>query len=590
MGLKVNSVLQTLPKTGHRTLRVADENVNLNSAPHGEEKLEKAPEHKIGRGIYGQNSYPVTETTDSELWEWRKKIEKIAKEEGLDPFDVIFWVFNPELLMQTAARGGFPVQIRHWKNGMEFYELSTQQRFNLMRIFELVINNDPCHAYLLEGNQLCDQKLVICHVMGHSDFFKNNIYFSKTNRNMLNRIAEHAASVKNILDSQTVTYEEVEQFLEKAYSIENLVDTTRIEPRELKFSVPHMKDVEKLPDNWGVVDVSKFPQHIQKRFNDPERIEEERKAEEKRREEELKQLPREPERDVIGFLIEHSQALKPWQRHILGMIREQSYYFVPQRLTKIMNEGWAKYWDQKLMIHHGIQDLGHTTEIALHNGRGLAMGLQLNPYKIGFEIFKNIEERWNKGRHGPEWEALEEREERRKFDTKEMKGKEKIFEVRRDYKDTDFIRAFLTEEVAKELKLFVWGPEEEETSEDGSALVIKSRDVNEIKRRLIELIENGGEPIIQIVDANFENRGELLLEHVHTYDLKPDYREETLKNLRALWGRPVHLKTMRTTEEGKKERIRISVDDDGDVDETPLDKKEVSTGYPMDPCGGPFIG
>ena len=489
----------------------------------------------IGRGITGQRSYFVSPDTNPEYWYWNKKIFELAKREGLDPYDVVYSVCKRDQLLQAAARGGFPVNVSHWRNGMEYYELQVGHEFNVSRIYEMIINNDPSFAYLLEGNSLIDQKLVMSHCMGHSDFFKNNINFRYTNRNMLNRIAEHASYQRQAMDSEGVSFLEMEEFLEKAYSIDDLIDYSNLEPRQLQFKLQQNISVDKVPDNYGVIHAPELPSHMQSRINDPERLKRERVIEAKRLEQESQRIPKHPDYDVIGFIIENSKALKPWQRQVLIHAREQAYYIAPQGLTKIMNEGWAVYWHRRLMSHPEIVDLRDASAFADHNAGTLAMGGgRLNPYKVGYEIFMDIEERWNTGRHGQKWEELEDERERRDYDDKSMKGFAKIFEVRKWEKDITFIDKYLTPELAKKLKLFTW-------EEKGENYVLASRKFEEVKAKLIQQLYLG--PGIAVRDGNYDNKGELLLHHDFNYDLKQDYAIATMKNILSMWGNTVHLNT-----------------------------------------------
>src|SRR6188472_1548020 len=133
--------------------------------------------------------------------------------------------FPPELLAsknQIAAYGGFPQRYPHCRFGMEYERLRTRHFYGLGRIYEMVINNDPCYAYLQESNAMVDQKLVIAHVYGHSDFFKNNLWFSQTNRKMMDEMANHATHVRKHIEKHG--YEAVEAWLDICLSIEHLID------------------------------------------------------------------------------------------------------------------------------------------------------------------------------------------------------------------------------------------------------------------------------------------------------------------------------------------------------------------------------
>ncbi|GEM_PF-416033 len=507
----------------------------------------------IGRGITGQRSYPVSPETNPEYWHWNKRTFEVAKQEGLDPFDVVYWVCQRDALLQAASRNGFPANISHWKNGMEFYELTEGHRYRNQRIYELIVNNNPSHAYLLDGNELIDQKLVMCHCMGHSDFFKNNIHFRHTNRNMMNRIAEHAVYQRQVLDEENVGYEEMEKFLEIAYSIEDLIDYSDLNPRQLKFELQQERTAEKIPDDFGMVPASDMPGHIQKRLNAPERLQHDREVEKTRLDIESRKIPKHPDYDVIGFIIENSKVLKPWQRQMLMNIREQSYYIAPQGLTKIMNEGWAVYWHNKLMAHPEIVDLKDASSFAEHNAGTIALSPgRINPYRVGWFIFQDIEERWNTGRHGKKWAEIEDERERRDYDDKSMKGKEKIFDVRKWYKDTTFIDEYLTFELAQKLKLFTY-------ENTGEHYEIASREFQVVKNELVGQLHRMGKPAIAVIDGNFGNKGELLLQHDFDFELKKDYALETLKNMLSLWGNTVHLNT-KLLDDDKLTPVRMSVE------------------------------
>ena len=135
-----------------------------------------------------------------ELARLNQEIEVHAREYGLDFYETFFEVLDFEEMNMVAAYGGFPNRYPHWKFGMEYERLNKSYAYGLHKIYEMVINNDPCYAYLLEDNHLVDQKIVMAHVYGHCDFFKNNIWFSKTNRKMMDTMANHATKVRKYID------------------------------------------------------------------------------------------------------------------------------------------------------------------------------------------------------------------------------------------------------------------------------------------------------------------------------------------------------------------------------------------------------
>ena len=145
-----------------------------------------------------------------------------ARDFGLDPFEVSFELLDYDELNMVAAYGGFPTRYPHWKFGMEFEELQKGYSYGLQKIYELVINNDPCYAYLMKCNHLVDQKLVMAHVYGHSDFFKSNYWFSQTNRKMMDEIANHGIRIRRYIERHG--QQKVEDFLDCCLSLDNLID------------------------------------------------------------------------------------------------------------------------------------------------------------------------------------------------------------------------------------------------------------------------------------------------------------------------------------------------------------------------------
>ena len=150
------------------------------------------------------------------------QIEDYARGYGLDFFPTIFEVVDYDQLNAVAAYGGFPTRYPHWRFGMEYEQLSKGYTYGLQKIYEMVINNDPCYAYLMQSNAVTDQKLVMAHVYGHCDFFKNNFWFSHTNRKMMDEMANHGNRVRRYMDRLGV--EEVEKFIDACLCIEDLID------------------------------------------------------------------------------------------------------------------------------------------------------------------------------------------------------------------------------------------------------------------------------------------------------------------------------------------------------------------------------
>ncbi len=251
-------------------------------------------------------------------------------------------------------------------------------------------------------------------------------------------------------------------------------------------------------------------------------------------------FPAEPVRDVMGFVLDHA-PLSPWQLDVLSIIRDEAYYFAPQGQTKIMNEGWATYWHSTIMTRHGICNGGDVVDYADHTSGTLASSpTRLNPYKLGVELFRDIEDRWNRGCFGRDYDECDDLVAKQDWNTGAGLGREKIFEVRRIHNDLTFIDEFLTLDFCRRHNMFSFG-----YNQDSGYYEIESRKFDEIKQRLLFSLTNMGRPIIHVHDGNYKNRGELYLEHQFSGpELKVSYAQDTLRHLYSLWTRPVHIETI----------------------------------------------
>ncbi len=478
-----------------------------------------------------------------ELQDIAFRLAEVAKEAGLDFFDTIFELVDYKQLNEIAAYGGFPSRYPHWRWGMEYERLSKSYTYGLSIIYEMVINNDPCYAYLLRANDLVYQKTVIAHVYGHCDFFKNNYWFSKTNRKMLNQMANHGQIVRGLIDD--IGQDDVETFIDCCLSLENLIDIhspfknpskARLDLDEYGRPKPPPKIKAKSYMDTYINPADFMAYQAQKQLEESQRV---------------KAFPENPERDVLKFLLEHA-PMSAWEKRILGIIRDESYYFAPQAQTKILNEGWATYWHSKMMtalspLHESeiIDYCDHFAGVVASHPGGL------NPYKLGVELLRHVERRWDRGQFGIDYLHCDDPKTRREWDKKSGLGRSKLFEIRKIHNDITFLDEFLDEDFCHASKMFIY-----DFDKRSNRYVISGRDFKAIKARLLQQLTNFGQPIIKVIDGNYKNRGELLLSHEHEgVDLKNDTTLETLKNLHRVWRRPVHIETV--TDELKK---RISYD------------------------------
>lgn len=469
-----------------------------------------------------------------DLAELNQQILGYAKGYGLDPFEVIFEMVDSDQINSLAALGGFPVRYPHWRFGMDYDQLSKGYEWGLQKIYEMVINTNPAYAYLMKANNLVDQKTVMAHVYGHVDFFKHNYWFSKTNRKMLDTMANHAVKIRNYMDQYG--QDPVENFIDRCLTIENLIDPHLpfVNPKatktqdEMDSDAKQALEVGRIRTDRGYMD---------KYVNPPEFLEEQRKKMEQAQKK-SKRVPAEPQKDVLAFLLEYA-PLEQWEHDVLSIVRDESYYFAPQMQTKIMNEGWASYWHAKIMTEKALKD-SEVIDFCDHHAGIMAMQPgRINPYKIGVELYRDIEDRWNRGKFGKEYDECDDMVKKYKWDTKLGVGRKKIFEVRQVCNDITFIDEYLTEEFVERFKLYTY-----QFNRRTNQYEIADRDFKRVKEKMLFGLSNGGQPFIYIMDGNFQNKGELLLWHKHQgLDLDVKWTRETLRSLSEIWKRPVNVET-----------------------------------------------
>jgi stage V sporulation protein R len=330
--------------------------------------------------------------------------------------------------------------------------------------------------------------------------------------------------------------DKVEVFIDKVLSLENLLDINVLfETPEMRRK--HMGSPEGEQDPEAQKDDRS---QALKAFMRTKSRQEKQQGPEKSTHEDSPEKPlAQPERDVLGFLMAHA-PLEEWQADIVACLRDEAYYFLPQRMTKIMNEGWASYWHSTIMTQRALGP-SEIIEFADKHAGVMAMSRQnFNPYKVGIELMRDIEYRWDTGKFGKEYNDCTDMKEKLAWDKKLGQGRQKIFEVRKTHNDVSFIDEFLTPDFCNRQQLFTY-----KFNPRTGRFEIDSRDFQAIKQKLLMQLTNFGQPLIQVEDGNFKNRRELLLRHLHDgVDLDANYAYETLKNLYGIWRRPVNLATV----------------------------------------------
>lgn len=417
----------------------------------------------------------------NELGVFAQEIAVVARKLGLDFYPVHFEVCPAEALYSFGAYG-MPVRFTHWSFGKAFFRLKMQYDLNLSRIYELVVNSNPAYAFLLEGNRLIQNKLVIGHVYAHVDFFKNNHYFQRTPRDMIERMAAHAEQIREY--ELTYGREKVEKTLDAVISIQEHVDfrsqLDRKNNKEIGKNQTKKKIRSAYEDLWGKEENEVIPN-------------------EKREHE-----------DLLLYLIENSSTLEEWQRDIISIIREESLYFFPQIETKIINEGWATFWHARIMRELDLTDEEVMDFAVMHSQVVQPARLSLNPYYLGVKI----------------WESLAEK--------KELNY---LFEVREVENDVSFIRNYLDRELVEKLNLFNF-------RKVGAHWQVTDTEWEKVRDSLVQQLVNGGHPKIVVVEGDYEGKRSLYLRHAHEgQDLDIVYLEKTLLLVQSLWGKSVFLET-----------------------------------------------
>ncbi|HLH79601.1 MAG TPA: SpoVR family protein [Chthonomonas sp.] len=457
----------------------------------------------------------------AELEKWIDIITQKAAELGLDFYPVHFEVV-PDHVIYELGSYGLPARFSHWTFGRDYHIQKTMYEYGMAKIYEIVFNTDPCQAFLLESNSMLAHKFVVAHVLGHNDFFKNNVYFEQTDRKMIEKVRLHSNRIRR--------YEEeygplvVEEFLDAVLSIEYHFDIHATAPFRRKSLDEYEQE-------------RRHPARHATEFDDLWVIGEERSLQPAPAP--SRRIPPEPDYDLLGFLRDYAPELERWQRDILSMIREEMLYFVPQMRTKIMNEGWASYWHERILSEIDLTPEEHFEFRRMHSAV-LSPGsrMSLNPYYVGYTIFKDIERRWN-GEPDPDYPETDWRDE--SLPRPQGEGLKKIFEVRQLECDTSFLRKYLTEGLVKRLDLYTYKQEEI----NGELVwVVQETDWRKVRDTLLDSMTNFGIPVITVEDGDYQRRGELLLKH--HYDGKPldkDYARRTLRYIYQIWKRPVHIQT-----------------------------------------------
>ncbi|MBX5436212.1 MAG: SpoVR family protein [Alicyclobacillaceae bacterium] len=451
-------------------------------------------------------------------------LEERAKNHGLDFFEMRYEICPADVIYAIAGFG-MPTRYSHWSFGKYYHRQKLDFDLGLSRIYELVVNNNPCYAFLLDSNTVIENELVVAHVLGHSDFFKNNARFRFTNRQMVETMAATAERFRRYEERYGVA--RVEEVIDAAMSIQEHVDPSWRARREEPVSrqvVPGLADgaddsalrKTKGPydDLWSLDTLAGAPPVASSAAaSDPTAGGATAPAIAQATAGEVHPPSAGAPglvKDVLQYIIRQSPCLEDWERDVVSVIREEMLYFWPQLETKIMNEGWASYWHTEL-----LREMELSGQDAVDFARLTARVTQpnrfaLNPYNVGLAIWRDIERRY---------------------------GREMMFMVRECDSDTSFLRNYLNQDIVEECDLYIY-------ERKGETWVIAERDYRRIRDVLVAQRVNGGFPTLYVVDSETRQTGCLYLLHAFEgQELDVDYIDRTLPRVYRLWGRPVTLCT-----------------------------------------------
>lgn len=472
-----------------------------------------------------------SEWTFELIREYDQAIGQIAEEFKLDTYRNQIEVISSEQMMDAYASSGMPLGYNHWSFGKHF--IHTQQNYSRGQMglaYEIVINSDPCIAYLMEENTMTMQALVIAHACyGHNSFFKGNYLFRTWTD--AGSIIDYLLFAKNYISECEHRYglEEVEALLDSAHALMN-------------FGVDRYKRPSPISAEEEIRRQQEREEHLQKQVNDLWRTIPVVNREVAQKEYHFLD---EPQENILYFLEKNAPLLEPWQREVLRIVRKIAQYFYPQKQTQVMNEGWACFWHYTLlyeMFDRGLVTDGFMLEFLQSHTSVVRQPdfdspyySGINPYTLGFSMMRDIrricenpteeDRRWFPDIAGSPW-----------LETMDY--------VMRNYKDESFILQFLSPTVMRDLKLFCALDDDEQEAIEIVA-IHEDEGYRTVRQQLASQYNLGDrEPNIQVSDVDIRGDRALFLTH-YQHQRKPlgETTEEVMRHLHRLWGFDVHLRS-----------------------------------------------
>jgi len=470
---------------------------------------------------------------DFELLErYDTAIAEIAGEYGLDTYPNQIEIITSEQMIDAYATSGLPVGYPHWSYGKEFIRNEQAYRRGMQGLaYEIVINSDPCIAYLMEENTMTTQALVIAHASyGHNSFFKGNHLFRQWTA--ADAILDYLVFARRYVMECEERHgnDAVEEVIDACHALmmHGVDRYRRPAPQTLKAETARLAEREA---------------HRERQFNDLWRTLPERGADPASAPK--KAFPAEPQENILYFVEKYSPKLEQWQRELVRIVRKLSQYFYPQAQTKVMNEGWATFWHYTILnkLHEqGQVDDGfmleflksHTNVVAQMPFDSQAYG-GINPYALGFAMFSDLrricerpdaEDRaWFPQIAGSDWQKT-------------------LDFAMRNFKDESFIAQYLSPRLMREFRLFAIADYQDE-----NYLIVDSIHDEHGYRRLRKLLSQQHAQEMRVPDvqvARYDRDGDrsLTLRHVrHRGRPLTEAAAAVVSHLQRLWGFPVRLET-----------------------------------------------
>ncbi|KHO63584.1 SpoVR family protein [Pseudomonas flexibilis] len=464
-----------------------------------------------------------------------REIGRLAAGFGLDTYANQIEVITAEQMMDAYASVGMPIGYHHWSYGKHF--LATEKGYTRGQMglaYEIVINSDPCIAYLMEENTMCMQALVIAHACyGHNSFFKGNYLFRSW------------TDASSIIDYLVFARQYISECEERhgIKAVEDLLDSCHA---LMNYGVDRYKRPYPISAEEERLRQKSREEHLQKQINDLWRTIP-RAADKGSQRDANQRFPVEPQENILYFVEKHAPLLEPWQREVVRIVRKIAQYFYPQRQTQVMNEGWATFWHYTLM--NALYDEGLVTDgfmmefLQSHTNVIYQPAFDspyysgINPYTLGFAIYSDLrricehptdeDRRWFPDIAGGNW-------------------LETVKFAMANFKDESFIQQFLSPKVIRDLRLFSV-LDDDQQDELLVPAIHDEAGYRAIREQLAAQYNLGNrEPNVQVWDVDRRGDRSLTLRHIQ-HERKPlgDSTQEVLKHLHRLWGFDVHLETVR---------------------------------------------